>query len=132
MPKWMVVLLPVILVGCASPSDIQNLHDAEILKYQSDLSAAQQWGTHTLGIPASGWMAIIITSIVLGCILLVCAGVWAYNVQERRASNAMVSKRMYSEERKAIAARPTCGMCGYTLTPTGIAEEMSKNARVDD
>jgi hypothetical protein len=124
MSKWMVVLLPLILVGCASPSDIQNMHDAEVLKYQSDLSAAQQWDTHTLGIPASGWLAIIVVACLMGFVLIILAGTWGYQWQQRRATHRMMQYKEDAAVKRAIAAKPTCGMCGYTLTPIALQDKV--------
>lgn len=111
-----------LVAGCSSPADVEQLHQQEMAKYQGTLASAQEWNTHTFGIPASGWLAIIITSIVMGFILLILIGCWVYNTQDRRAEDRMITRKLDAEVRRAIAGKPTCGMCGYTLTPASVAD----------
>lgn len=107
--------LPVLLVACSSPADIQTAHQAEEARYQDLLASANEWNTHVLGIPASGWLAIILVGSLMVFALLVLGGVWAYHRQTDRAADRMTVRRLDAEVRKAVAARETCAMCGYTL-----------------
>lgn len=121
---------PLLLVACASPADVESLHATEQAKYQTDLASAQEWNTHVLGIPASGWLAIILTGCVLTFILLILIGVWVYNARESRADNRMTEKRLEADVWKALAAKPSCSMCGYTLTPEALTtEEVKREVR---
>lgn len=120
---------PLLLGACASPADVESLHATEQAKYQTDLASAQEWNTHVLGIPASGWLAIILAGSALTFILLICAGTWVYHVQQRRAEERTNARRGENEVRKAIASKPTCGMCGFTLTSKEIEEEVEREVR---
>lgn len=123
-----VLTAPLLLTGCASPADVEQRHAVDMAQYQKDIATANEWNTHVLGIPSSGWLAIIIVGIVFGFILLICAGVWTWNVFERRADDRLKVAAMNSEVRKAIAARATCGVCGYVMTPKAVEDE-AKNVQ---
>jgi heme/copper-type cytochrome/quinol oxidase subunit 2 len=106
------VLALIALSGCSSPADVEKIHrDAESV-YQKNLARAEEWNTHVLGIPSSGWLAIVILSICLGVVLLILLGVWRYNVQERRAADRRSEKNRQFELDKALVDRGNCHMCG--------------------
>lgn len=111
--RWLTCGVLVLVAGCATPADVERLHATEQAKYQTDLAEAQEWNVHTLGIPASGWLAIILGCAALAFILLICAGVWIYRVQERRAEYQLDADKRRSELERVRAAKPACQVCGH-------------------
>lgn len=109
-------ILPVavllLLAGCSSPADVERLHAEAETKYHDDIVFAQEWNTHVLGIPASGWMAILSLSILLTFVLLICAGVWVYNVQERRAVHRRAREQDEHALNRVRIERGDCQVCG--------------------
>jgi uncharacterized membrane protein len=110
--KRLLVIPLVFLAGCSSPADVEKTHrDAESI-YQQDLARAQEWNTHVLGIPSSGWLTILILSILSLLTLVILAGVWAYRVQERRASDRRTRMLAENELNKELLRRGNCWQCG--------------------
>jgi uncharacterized protein HemY len=112
MKRLLSVAFLLLLAGCSSPADVERLHAEEMSKYQRDIETAQEWNTHVLGIPASGWLAIVILSILLAAVLLICAGVWAYGVQERRARDRRLRAEGLFALEQARIERGRCQVCG--------------------
>jgi hypothetical protein len=85
---WGLVLLPLTLAACASPGDVEASHARALGEaqeklaqaqqgvdnvqrgYESDLASAKEWDVHMFGIPASGWMVLLIIGAVLAAVLL--------------------------------------------------------------
>lgn len=104
--------LLVLAVGCSSPADVEKRHAAVQAKYEADLAYAQEWNNHVLGIPASGWLTIIIFGSLLATGLLVAAGVWTYRTLERRANHRHQLAVEQQKTRRAELERGRCTVCG--------------------
>jgi hypothetical protein len=97
------------LAGCASPGDVAATRDAAIRKadqdYASGIDRAVEWNSHALGIPASGWVAILVS---VGLVLVVTVGVVGWKWISSRHERDMTRLR-----------RPRCETCGSeaALTP---------------
>lgn len=121
--KRLLVLPLVFLAGCSSPADVERLHAVAETKYHDDIVFAQEWNTHVLGIPSSGWLAIIILSILSLLVLLICAGVWVYNVQERRARDRRLRDQGDFQLEQARVERGNCQVCGASaVSATSVSE----------
>jgi hypothetical protein len=81
-------------------------------KYHNDIAQAQEWNTHVLGIPSSGWLTILILSILSLLTLVILAGVWAFRVQERRAVHRRAREQDEHALDRARVERGNCQVCG--------------------
>jgi hypothetical protein len=103
------------LSGCASPGDVQARYDTARTAYESDMATAREWDAHVLGIPAAGWVAILITGLVLLAALLATAGFFMHRTRmDRRAREhelAMDRERTV----RAAAERGSCPGCGLDV-----------------
>lgn len=118
-------LIPAVIVGalagssCASPGDVERSqvaarasYEAKIADFDDELAAAQEWNQHSLGIPASGWVAIFVISAILAAILL---GVVIYYVsrgREQRRDNQHRLDVEAEKTRQLSIKQGKCLMCG--------------------
>ena len=100
------LLAPLSLAACSSPSDVEasyprKLGLAQEALFQAeagvaaveraqaeDLARAREWDVHVLGIPASGWVAILIFASILAFIGLIVLGAWFREVSADRREKA--------------------------------------------
>ena len=88
-------LSPLLLAGCASPGDVEvyyagrRIANEQVVtrtevEYHNALATANEWNHHVLGIPASGWLAILIIGIIGVVILAICGGTALYHLREQK------------------------------------------------
>lgn len=110
------VALALALVACDSEPELAATRDAAIRKANNDyaqgLITARDWGTYTMGIPAAGWLAIIIVAIV-GFVILACViGYWWKEaLSDRRTNRQRLAVTQVETERERIR-RGACLICG--------------------
>ena len=126
MKKASALLSLLALTACSSPGDVQAQYDSLRDSYDSDMATAQEWNNHVLGIPASGWVPILILACLMVAILL---GTLIFYISQGRSEkrahlHALNLKR--EETLKAQATRGPCLTCG-ALPLAGLDKE-TKNA----
>ncbi len=107
-----VVALVATLTACSGPADVERRYREELARYDADMATAIEWNNHTLGIPASGWLVIVIVAVLVAGTLLVLAGVWTYRVVERRAANRHAIDKARHDVEKTRIERGRCTVCG--------------------
>lgn len=133
--NWIVVsflvvaaaLLLVFLSGCASPGDVEQRHADELYKYHQDIATANEWNTHVLGIPASGWLAIILFAIIFGVGLLGYFGYLTYGVLEDRRRNKHAMQLKIADTQRIALQRGNCPVCGHV--PSAEVEDGTGNKK---
>lgn len=119
---WWLALTPLLLAACAGPVDVEasyarELGTAQEVLYQAqegvsaaerdyvtDLASAREWNVHVFGIPASGWVAILIFASILLFIGLIFLSLWARESLEDRRRKASALALAKEETRQAELA----------------------------
>jgi type II secretory pathway pseudopilin PulG len=124
----------------ASAQDQINLAQDSIrtenARLPGDVAVAESWNNHWWGIPAGGWVAILIVASVG---LAVVLSVWAYfyNVRRRlrqRRAHDLSLERERTEQRRLAALkgqveRGNCQVCGAAPVPDEVIEEVTRERK---
>lgn len=113
--------LPLILVAvlatattaaCSSPGDVSAVYEQAQVTYREDMVTAQEWNNHVLGIPASGWLAILSVGGLIVSLLLIWTIVLVNDARlDRRRKRHELALRQ-EETRRLAATRGNCPGCG--------------------
>lgn len=136
------LLAPLLLAGCATPSEAahsndtlinqnEDAHAKLIADREHDIQSAIDWNHHVLGIPSSGWFAITAACVVLGFILLICIGVAVYNAREDAAKKRHSLRVEELRLRLAAIERGSCPVCQHSWvgdedSATEVMKELKK------
>lgn len=104
--------LPVLAAGCMSPAEVESKHADAQRTYRDDLAAAEEWNQHVLGVPASGWVAILIAA-AIGLTIVLAFGIVSLHdsfEDRRRKAHGLALER--EKTRQEIAKRGPCATCG--------------------
>ena len=111
--------LGLLVTSCASPADVQagyenrKIEDAKMIEddYHRALEHAQSWDHHVLGIPASGWLPIMIVALVFSMII---TGVLIYQHHARAQAveeNKLKIALRHEEVLRTLVERGDCPVC---------------------
>jgi hypothetical protein len=123
------------LAACSSPADVTADHERAVrghqewlrsadATYRDDLAFAEEWNDHFMGIPAAGWVPILVFACLLATILLVVAGISVYTTFEDKRHKAHDLALDHEKTLRVAAERGGCHMCG--ALPVTIADEKNK------
>lgn len=157
MSKSRLALVPLLLAltACASPADVQADHDRTVRGYQDqirelqgnirhenqafagDVATAREWNQHFMGIPAAGWVAILILATIVVGIGVVVWMMLAHDSRDvrRQREHELALEREKTERARIKAAdevirRGNCQVCNAAPVPdTVIAEVEKRDAR---
>jgi rubrerythrin len=149
--RLVALALPLLLAACATPADVRANHERALDGYENtirealddmqaanreyvrSLEVAERWDTHWWGIPAGGWVAILIT---VGVLLATVLGVWTYFADERRTirrrrEHELALEREKTEQRRLKALhqqveRGPCQVCGAAPVSDEVIAEVEK------
>lgn len=101
------------LAGCATPAEVEARYGRLEAERDAAVAAARAWDTHTLGIPASGWVVIIILAVLIVGALAAGAMVWGHHAMVARHKARAAAAANDHAVRLQLARRPTCPVCAH-------------------
>lgn len=124
-------VVALVMAACASPADVTANHEREIRGYQDalrdaganyrdDLANAREWNDHFMGVPAAGWIPILIFACVLAAILLGFGGYRVFNAFADRRQKQYGLEVEREKTLRARVERGACPVCG--TTPLSVAD----------
>lgn len=116
---WALAPLAALVAGCSTESDVEaayqrsvGMANERLINAQTDvanldrerladLAAAREWNVHVLGIPAGGWVAILVVAALVVGVLVVLFGLW---LRERGQEKRSHATRLAVEQEKTKQA----------------------------
>lgn len=151
-PRIVLLLSSLPTAACASPADVQADHDRTIrgyydsireaqdnvhdenARFRGDMATAQDWNHHMLGIPAAGWVAILISASVVFAIVTIVWLVTAHDQRElrRKREHVLALEQQKTRQRQLDVLaervqRGNCQVCGAAPVPDDVLKEVTRD-----
>lgn len=112
MKRATVAVFVLLLTACATPAQVAEGHRLAEERYTEDLATAVEWNVHTLGIPASGWVAIWICGALVAGIVAVIGMFYLSEARTERRKDRHRLEMERERTRQVAAERGSCPTCG--------------------